>query len=232
LGLYLDNNPQAVLVQNNVFYFTGCWVFINTGRGGNTLLNNHHQFIEAYDRGKIPSVVRGTQVFDPLNPNAAQLAVIEKAGLEEAYADLRGGTGRYALVPIDKAKLANIFGDEGTEQLLSANAPVTGFNGNKITGITDGDLSLVWDGNMPAGNDFFVIDLGEELAQDFLSQHVGTVQRILLEEREGEFWTGYTDNYVKAYVPAAKDRDGSYLDLANTFFEGTVRRADGKGIYL
>lgn len=77
-----------------------------------------------------------------------------------------------------------------------------------------------------------LIDLGEELAQSFLSQHVGTAQRILLEEREGEFWTGYTDNYVKAFVPAAKGEDGQYLDMSDRFVEGTVQRADEKGVYL
>lgn len=70
-----------------------------------------------------------------------------------------------------------------------------------------------------------LIALGERLAADFCRQHLGTEQRVLVEERENGLWTGYTDDYVKAFIRSEED-------LADRFVGGTVADAHKDGVLL
>ena len=70
-----------------------------------------------------------------------------------------------------------------------------------------------------------LIELGDRLSADFCRQHLGTVQRVLVEERENGVWTGYTDDYVKAYIRSGED-------IADRFVSGTAADADGSGIVV
>ena len=70
-----------------------------------------------------------------------------------------------------------------------------------------------------------LIALGERLAADFCRQHLGTEQRVLVEERENGVWTGYTDDYVKAFIRSEED-------LADRFVTGTAADAHQDGIVL
>lgn len=45
------------------------------------------------------------------------------------------------------------------------------------------------------------IAVAREMEQDFCRSLVGTRQRVLFEEREGDFFTGHAPNYVKVYAP-------------------------------
>ena len=73
--------------------------------------------------------------------------------------------------------------------------------------------------------------LGDRLMKEYYAKHIGTVQRVLIEEREGDFWTGFTDDYTKAYVPVTYDASGAVNDIADTFIEAKVTAADDTGVY-
>ena len=47
-----------------------------------------------------------------------------------------------------------------------------------------------------------LIRKADETAARFLVGCIGEKRTVLFEEEEGGFFTGYTDNYVKVYVPA------------------------------
>ncbi|MCQ2547741.1 MAG: tRNA (N(6)-L-threonylcarbamoyladenosine(37)-C(2))-methylthiotransferase MtaB [Clostridia bacterium] len=45
-----------------------------------------------------------------------------------------------------------------------------------------------------------LIKAGEESCQRFLTENLGRVERVIFEEYEGAYATGYSDNYIKVYV--------------------------------
>ena len=45
-----------------------------------------------------------------------------------------------------------------------------------------------------------LLDAGENCARRFFEGCVGQRRRVLFEEQEGEYVTGYTDNYIKVYA--------------------------------
>ena len=45
------------------------------------------------------------------------------------------------------------------------------------------------------------IAVAEEMSLAYRENLVGTVQEVLFEEADGEFFTGHAPNYVKFYVP-------------------------------
>ena len=47
-----------------------------------------------------------------------------------------------------------------------------------------------------------LIEVAEEVQRKFLEKCRGTVRRVLFEQEEDGMVTGYTDNYIKVYVPA------------------------------
>ena len=67
--------------------------------------------------------------------------------------------------------------------------------------------------------------LGDRLMAEYHRLHLGTQQRILVEEQENGLWTGYTNDYTKAFLRSEED-------LANTFITGTVVDADESGIMV
>ncbi len=46
------------------------------------------------------------------------------------------------------------------------------------------------------------IAVAEEMSREYRQKLVGTVQQVLFEESDGEFFTGHAPNYVKVYAPA------------------------------
>lgn len=51
-----------------------------------------------------------------------------------------------------------------------------------------------------------LLGLGESTARKFFIENLNTYGTILFEEEEGEFLTGYTDNYIKVYLPLKKGK--------------------------
>jgi threonylcarbamoyladenosine tRNA methylthiotransferase MtaB len=58
-----------------------------------------------------------------------------------------------------------------------------------------------------------MIALGKELMQRFAESLVGSRQRVLLEEAEGEVLSGLTGNYVRAIVKASIEMKGQMADV-------------------
>lgn len=68
-----------------------------------------------------------------------------------------------------------------------------------------------------------LMEAGEQAAQAFFQENQGSVRRVLLEEYQGQagadgYVTGFTDNYIRVYVPAS-EKEGA--GLVNSF--GFVR---------
>jgi len=61
--------------------------------------------------------------------------------------------------------------------------------------------------------------LAKALEQEYASVFVGTVQDVLLEEREGECFSGHTDTYLKVLIPAGEE------DLSNRFMRVRIEKA-------
>lgn len=60
-----------------------------------------------------------------------------------------------------------------------------------------------------------LLEEGERVSHSFFKRCVGDKRKVLFEEKEGEYVTGYTDNYIKVYA------EGSEKDL-NCFKEVTL----------
>lgn len=67
--------------------------------------------------------------------------------------------------------------------------------------------------------------LGDRLMADYHRLHLGTEQRVLIEEQENGLWTGYTNDYTKAFVRSDED-------LHDQFVTGSVVDADESGIIV
>lgn len=67
--------------------------------------------------------------------------------------------------------------------------------------------------------------LGDRLMADYHRLHLGTEQRVLVEEQENGLWTGYTNDYTKAFVRSDED-------LHDQFVTGAVVDADESGIIV
>ena len=62
----------------------------------------------------------------------------------------------------------------------------------------------------------------EEMSRAYRESLIGTVQQVLFEEPEGEFYTGHAPNYVKVYAPGR--------DLHNRLLPVTVTALYGDGV--
>ena len=62
----------------------------------------------------------------------------------------------------------------------------------------------------------------EEMSRAYRESLIGTVQQVLFEESEGEFYTGHAPNYVKVYAPGR--------DLHNRLLPVTVTGLYGDGV--
>ncbi len=49
--------------------------------------------------------------------------------------------------------------------------------------------------------------------QEFLQSQIGLTSSVLFETREGEFWTGYTENYTRVFVKAESIAEGDILKV-------------------
>ncbi len=49
--------------------------------------------------------------------------------------------------------------------------------------------------------------------QEFLRSQIGKTSSVLFETREGEFWTGYTENYTKVFVKDEKVAEGDIFKV-------------------
>ena len=67
--------------------------------------------------------------------------------------------------------------------------------------------------------------LGDRLMADDRRLHLGTEQRVLVEEQENGLWTGYTNDYTKAFIRSDED-------LHDRFVTGSVVDADESGIIV
>lgn len=55
---------------------------------------------------------------------------------------------------------------------------------------------------------------------DFLSSQIGLCSSVLFETREGEFWTGYTENYTRVFVNSSEIAEGDILKVKITCVDG------------
>ena len=64
-----------------------------------------------------------------------------------------------------------------------------------------------------------LMEAGEQACQRFLEQNRGKVRKVLLEEykEEQRALTGYTDNYIRVYLPAEEGQDSELDGLINNF---------------
>ncbi len=63
------------------------------------------------------------------------------------------------------------------------------------------------------------IAVAEEMSRDYRSALIGSVQAVLFEEPEGEYFTGHCPNYVKVYV----DGQGLHNEIRNVKLTGLYR---------
>lgn len=54
---------------------------------------------------------------------------------------------------------------------------------------------------------------GEKTAEDFFRKSVGDRRIVLFEEKDGDFVSGYTDNYIKVYAPGSRDDLNSFREV-------------------
>lgn len=64
-----------------------------------------------------------------------------------------------------------------------------------------------------------LMEAGEQACHRFLEQNRGKVRKVLLEEykEEEHALTGYTDNYIRVYLPAEEGQDSELDGLINNF---------------
>lgn len=65
-----------------------------------------------------------------------------------------------------------------------------------------------------------LIEAAEEVQRAFLEKCRGTVRRVLFEQEEDDMATGYTDNYIKVYVPAEAVLMGANQGPATAAYQG------------
>jgi threonylcarbamoyladenosine tRNA methylthiotransferase MtaB len=52
--------------------------------------------------------------------------------------------------------------------------------------------------------------------REFLQSQIGQTVSVLFETKEGEYWTGYTENYTKVFVKASNINEGDILSVKIT----------------
>ena len=63
------------------------------------------------------------------------------------------------------------------------------------------------------------IAVAEEMSRTYREDLVGTTQRVLFEEPEGEYYTGHAPNYVKVYVTG----DGLHNQIRDVRITGVYK---------
>ncbi|HOV70210.1 MAG TPA: discoidin domain-containing protein, partial [Clostridia bacterium] len=158
-AMYLDNGTKLLKAQNNIAYYTGCWTFLNFGSGSNYLINNYADNITPYDRGDPPSTITGMAVYNPLSPTSKQKEILDKAGLQDEYKDLRKHTRGYQ-VPV-QGVLHDLF-ETNTEINVIENNPVTASDGKDAKSVSDGNIQSAWNPMFDWENGlWFKVDLGK-----------------------------------------------------------------------
>ena len=56
--------------------------------------------------------------------------------------------------------------------------------------------------------------------QEFLHSQIGLTSSVLFETREGEFWTGYTENYTRVFVKDESVSEGDILNVKLSVVDG------------
>ncbi len=76
-----------------------------------------------------------------------------------------------------------------------------------------------------------LIEASEEVANKFIQKNLGTKNKVLFEEYDENAMavTGYTDNYIKAYMPLDKNEVGRYK---NRFFDATLEKPLNDGVLV
>ena len=78
-----------------------------------------------------------------------------------------------------------------------------------------------------------LIEAGEDSAAAFIEKNRTISHRVLAEERDGDFVTGYTDNYIKVYVEDAAGElplgEFCMVTLQDMHEDGCLARVTGKG---
>ena len=64
-----------------------------------------------------------------------------------------------------------------------------------------------------------MIALANKNKNDFEQNLIGKIFDVLFEQKEDQFYHGYTKNYVKIYVKSEKDLSGKLIDVKINGFE-------------
>ena len=85
---------------------------------------------------------------------------------------------------------------------------VHGFSYSKRKGTVAAKMSDQIPGLIKRERTRELLELGQRVAKAFFGRNMGTNNRVLFEEEEGGYLTGYTDNYIKAYLlPKGKGKE-------------------------
>jgi threonylcarbamoyladenosine tRNA methylthiotransferase MtaB len=60
----------------------------------------------------------------------------------------------------------------------------------------------------------------DKAAAEFFAKSIGDVRTVLFEEQDGEYVTGYTDNYIKVYAKGDKVNCFKQVKLTELYKDG------------
>lgn len=72
-----------------------------------------------------------------------------------------------------------------------------------------------------------LIDLKTKLKSEFISNNLGTTRQVILEDIENDYICGYTENYIKAYLPKGEYKDKIIkVKLLRPYNDGVICEVD------
>ena len=70
-----------------------------------------------------------------------------------------------------------------------------------------------------------LLKAGEEASARYMRGFIGKTLEFIAEEKEGAYWTGYTGNYIKIYLPDGVAAGGKYkIVLLESYGDGALAR--------
>ena len=97
------------------------------------------------------------------------------------------------------------------------------FRYSKRSGTKAASMDGQVDGKTSQDRSERLLKVAEKAERSFFEKNIGCLGRVLLEERDGDFVRGYTDNYIRVYLPAEhEDEIGCFVDvkLTETYKDG------------
>lgn len=70
-----------------------------------------------------------------------------------------------------------------------------------------------------------LIELGDKVSQNFRNKMIGTVQRVLIEEKKGDLYRGHASNFCEVFFESGEN------DIINTYIDIRVEKLHKDGVY-